>query len=92
MALIPRIGFALEKWKSRHGLRGNGVSASGDVKKEWRCSSGETHAYGTRRLGYFSLRGTRALTKGETGLVGLTGDSLFFGEVRTRTREQSSVV
>ena len=76
MALISRIGFALVKWKSRHGLR-RAVSSSDDAKKHETLQfgvRGETHAYWhLRRLGYIFIARNYAPSgvKGEIGLSDL---------------------
>jgi hypothetical protein len=51
MGLIGRIGFAWVKWKSRHGLRDNGVSTAQAQKQEALQMGvcGEAYAYGYLR-------------------------------------------
>src|SRR5271165_1737685 len=89
MSLVSRIGFALVRWKSRHGLR-DGVDSAADAKKQEALQTGvrgETYAYWhLRRLGYlFIARNySPSRSKGEIDLIGYDGDTLVFVEVRTR--------
>jgi putative endonuclease len=79
------------KWKSRHGLRGHGVSTS-DAKKQEALQfgvRGETYAYWhLQRLGYIFIARNYAPSraKGKVDLIGLNGDTLVFVEVRTRAK------
>jgi putative endonuclease len=88
MALLGKFGFAVMKWKARHGLRGV-VKASDDAKKvALRVGvNGETYAYWyLRSMGYvFIARNYEpSHAKGELDLVGFDGETLAFVEVRTR--------
>jgi len=87
--LVARIGFAWVKWRSRHGLRDNGVSAANAKKHEALQIGvrGETYAYWyLRRLGYIFIARNYmpSRVKGELDLIGYDGDALAIVEVRTR--------
>lgn len=89
MSLLARAGFALVRWKSRHGLRDDDPAVRGGAKREdLRVGvRGETYAYWyLRRQGYvFIARNYEpAREKGELDLVGFDGETLAFVEVRTR--------
>jgi putative endonuclease len=86
--LIARIGFAMVRWKARHGLNQN-ESANTEKKQAARRVGvrGETYAYWyLRRLGYvFIARNfTPSHAKGELDLIGYDGDTLAIVEVRAR--------
>jgi len=87
--MLGRIGFALVRWKSRHGLSGLAASSPEEQKLEALQTGvrGETYAYWyLRRLGYvFIARNYMPEhAKGELDLIGFDGDTLAFVEVRTR--------
>ena len=89
MTILPRIGFAIVDWKSRHGLRDD--DAGNDAEKKLQANRtgvrGETYAYWyLRRLGYVFIASNYAPShaKGEIDLIGFAGDTLVFVEVRTR--------
>ena len=88
MSIPARIGFAIVKWKARHGLQ---EEAAADSEKKLealgRGALGERYAYWyLRRIGYiFIARNyTPPRSKGEIDLVGYDGETLAFVEVRTR--------
>jgi putative endonuclease len=88
MELLGKFGFAVVKWKARHGLRGV-AKASDDAKKvALRVGvKGETYAYWyLRSLGYVFIARNHepSHAKGELDLVGFDGETLAFVEVRTR--------
>jgi putative endonuclease len=89
MGIVPRIGFAVVRWKSRRGLR-DGLGSAPDAKKQEALQTGvrgETYAYWyLRRLGYLFIARNYAPShsKGEIDLVGYDGETLVFVEVRTR--------
>ena len=91
-SLLARIGFAVVKWKSRHGLRDDLDSAApiATAKKMQALRTGvrgETYAYWyLRQLGYIFIARNYmpSRAKGEIDLVGFDGDKLAFVEVRTR--------
>jgi len=90
MPLLPRIVFAILRWKSRHGLRAHDSPDATPKKVAQRIGvRGETYAYWyLRRLGYiFIARNYSPVrSKGEIDLVGFDGDTLAFVEVRTRAK------
>ena len=93
LGLIARIGFAWVRWKSRHGLRDNGVSTAQAKKQEALQIGvrGEAYAYWyLRRLGYLFIAKnySPSHSKGEIDLIGYDGDTLVFVEVRTRATEE----
>jgi len=91
-SLLARIGFAIVKWKSRHGLRDeiDGAAPAAAAKKMQALRTGvrgETYAYWyLRRQGYIFIARNYipSRAKGEIDLVGFDGDKLAFVEVRTR--------
>src|ERR1700761_5748118 len=89
MRILPRIGFAVVRWRARRGLR-DGVFSAPDAKKQEALQTGvrgETYAYWyLRRLGYLFIAKNYAPShsKGEIDLIGYDGDTLVFVEVRTR--------
>ncbi len=91
-SLLARIGFAIVKWKSRHGLRDeiDGAAPAAAAKKMQALRTGvrgETYAYWyLRRQGYIFIARNYipSHAKGEIDLVGFDGDKLAFVEVRTR--------
>ena len=89
LALIARIGFAVVRWKARHGLSAQDEPTNA-AKKQAALQvgvRGETYAYWyLRRLGYvFIARNfTPSRAKGELDLIGYDGDTLAIVEVRTR--------
>jgi putative endonuclease len=88
MAMLGKFGFALVKWKARHGLRGVAKVDDDAKKAALRVGvKGETYAYWyLRSLGYvFIARNYEpSHAKGELDLVGFDGETLAFVEVRTR--------
>jgi len=88
LGLIARVGFAVVRWKARHGLSESGSSADEKKQAALRVGvRGETYAYWyLRRLGYvFIARNfTPSHAKGELDLIGYDGDTLAVVEVRTR--------
>ena len=89
MKLLAFVGFAIVKWKARHGLHCDISSpdAEGKLEALGVGAQGERYAYWyLRRLGYtFLARNyTPSRTKGEIDLVGFDGQTLAFVEVRTR--------
>ena len=89
MGLLPTLGFAWVRWKSRHGLRDDATASRDDRKQESLRVGvrGETYAYWyLRRQGYVFIAQNYepAREKGELDLVGFDGDTLAFVEVRTR--------
>jgi len=88
MSTLARIGFAVVKWQSRHGLRDTAASEPDAKQEALRVGvRGETYAYWyLRRLGYvFIARNYMPVhAKGELDLIGFDGDTLAFVEVRTR--------
>lgn len=96
IGLLPRIGFAVVRWRSRRGLR-DGATSTPDAKKQEALQTGvggETYAYWyLRRLGYLFIAKNYAPShsKGEIDLVGYDGDTLVFVEVRTRAVAQGTV-
>src|SRR6202007_2723345 len=89
LGLIARIGFAWVRWKSRHGLRDNGVSTARAKKQEALQIGvrGEAYAYCyLRRLGYIFIARNYmpSHAKGELDLLGFDADTLAVVEVRTR--------
>jgi putative endonuclease len=97
LGLIARIGFAWVRWKSRHGLRDNGVSTAQAKKQEALQIGvrGEAYAYWyLRRLGYIFIARNYmpSHAKGELDLIGYDGDALAFVEVRTRLAEGGPAV
>jgi Holliday junction resolvase-like predicted endonuclease len=88
LGMIARIGFAVVRFKARHGL-GETESANNEKKQTALQVGvrGETYAYWyLRRLGYvFIARNfTPSRAKGELDLIGYDGDTLAIVEVRTR--------
>ena len=89
MRILPWIGFAVVRWRSRRGLR-DGAASTPDAKKQEALQTGvrgETYAYWyLRRLGYLFIAKnyTPSHSKGEIDLIGYDGDTLVFVEVRTR--------
>ena len=86
--IAARVGFAIVKWKARHGLP-QPSSELPDEKMEALGvgAQGERYAYWyLRRLGYIFIARNYmpAHTKGEIDLVGYDGETLAFVEVRTR--------
>ena len=96
MGILPRVGFAVVRWRSRHGLR-DGVSPAADAKKQEALQTGvrgETYAYWyLRRLGYLFIAKnySPSHSKGEIDLIGYDGDTLVFVEVRTRATEEGKM-
>ncbi len=89
MSLLARLGFAIVKWKARHGLPAEvSLPDAGEKLKALGIGAqGERYAYWyLRRLGYIFLARnyTAARSKGEIDLVGFDGNTLAFVEVRTR--------
>jgi putative endonuclease len=89
MPLLPKIAFAIIRWKSRHGLQTDDASKPASKKSTALQVGvrGETFAYWyLRRQGYiFIARNyTPVRSKGEIDLVGFDGCTLAFVEVRTR--------
>jgi putative endonuclease len=89
MSILARVGFAIVKWKARHGLRGEVSPSDTDGKLEALGvgAQGERYAYWyLRRLGYIFLARnyTTVRSKGEIDLVGFDANTLAFVEVRTR--------
>jgi putative endonuclease len=86
--LIARIGFAVVRWKARHGLSESESAINEKKQAALRVGvRGETYAYWyLRRLGYvFVARNfTPSHAKGELDLIGYDGDTLAVVEVRTR--------
>lgn len=87
--MLGRIGFALVRWKSRHGLPGLGASTPEEQKLEVLQTGvrGETYAYWyLRRLGYIFIARNYmpSRAKGELDLIGYDGETLAIVEVRTR--------
>jgi putative endonuclease len=88
MELLGKFGFAVVKWKARHGLRG--VAKASDDAKQVALRVGvkdETYAYWyLRSLGYVFIARNHepSHAKGELDLVGFDGETLAFVEVRTR--------
>jgi putative endonuclease len=94
--ILPWIGFAVVRWRSRRGLRLDAASTA-DAKKQEALQigvRGETYAYWyLRRLGYLFIAKNYAPShsKGEIDLIGYDGETLVFVEVRTRATEEGKV-
>jgi putative endonuclease len=92
--MLARIGFAIVRWKARHGLQDTSQAADAEagataerLAAQRIGMRGETYAYWyLRRLGYvFIARNyAPARAKGEIDLIGFDGETLAFVEVRTR--------
>lgn len=91
MPIFSSLIFAVVRWNSRRGLRGEAAEGRETQKEEARRSGvrGETYAYWyLRRLGYVFIARNylpRGGAKGEIDLIGYDGETLAFVEVRTRT-------
>jgi len=92
--MLARIGFAIVRWKARHGLQDStqAVDSEAGATAERLAAlrtgvRGETYAYWyLRRLGYIFIARNYApaRAKGEIDLIGFDGETLAFVEVRTR--------
>jgi putative endonuclease len=93
LGLVARIGFAVVRWKSRHGLR-DGDESTTAAKKHGALQTGvrgEPYTYWSlRRLGYIFIARNYmpSRAKGDLDLVGFDGDTLAIVEVRTRLAEK----
>jgi len=94
IGLLPRLGFALVRWRARRGLPEtlDAENDDPDLAEKYAAQRtgvlGELYAYWyLRRLGYLFIAKNYAPqhSKGEIDLVGYDGPTLVFVEVRTRS-------